>query len=310
MTQVKSSTKEEGEIKHQKSESKIERQLFEKAQELLSADKKARTEYIKNGVFINHQYKDMIDQEILDLFDQPIGPRMEGLLIFSPTNNGKTTLIKRFIQDYAKDLHGKILYVETPERTTLKEFYAETLNVLGYPVTSTRSTGDLRRKILQGLKEQKVRIIIYDEIHNLLDSRRDHKKDILNGLRSLNNKAEIPIVLVGIETAVTILGEDEQVAERYNPVEVPVWGENDHEFRNLLYTFEANLPLLKASNLYEEEISSRILELSQGKIGRIAKIIRTAAIRAIRNGREQITLGLINSIKFQWTSASENYGTI
>ena len=136
---------------------------------------------------------------------------MDGLLIHSPTNNGKTTLVLKFIREYSDKLNGKILYVEMPERVTLKECYAETLNQMGYPVTSTRSTGDLRRKILIGLKEQKYILIFFDEIQNLLKSPRDHKSDILNGLKSLNNRSEIPIALVGMDEAIQILAEDEQV---------------------------------------------------------------------------------------------------
>lgn len=275
-----------------------ERILYPSAKKLMNKGKEARIQYIKDGFFVNYDFANYVYQEILDLLEQPIRPRMEGLLIHSPTNNGKTTLIKRFILEYLPKI-GELVYVETPERATLKEFYAEILNVMGYPVKVSRSTGDLRRKILLGLQNKKVKILFVDEIHNLLDSRRDHKTDILNGLKSLNNKAQIPIVLVGINTAEDILSLDEQVADRYPPLEIPLW-QKDKIYLDLLATFEANLPLRKQSEIYSPKISNYIHELSDGKIGRIATIIRKASIKAIRDDTEHITNNLLKSIPFRW----------
>lgn len=276
-----------------------DRILHPKVSKNIDADNKVRIDFIKQGAFVEYQMIDIVFQEILDLLDQPIRPRMEGLLIVSPTGNGKTTMTFKFIDKYAPSI-GNIVYVETPERTTLKEFYVEILNTLGYPAKSTRSTGDLRRKILTGLRNQNVKMLFFDEIHHLLDSRRDHKKDILNGLKSLNNKAQIPIVLIGIETAKEILDLDKQVADRYPALEIPLWEIDSDEYYNLLATFEALLPLKKPSNLHSTKIANRIHILSKGRIGRIATIIRKCGIRAIRNGDERITYRLLNSMPFRW----------
>ncbi len=265
---------------------------------MINESDERRIQYIKEGIFINYDAGKEITQEILDLLDQPIRPRMEGLLLISPTNNGKTTLIKKFIKDFSEKI-GRFGYIETPERTTLKEFYIEILNVLGYPTKSTKATGDYRRKIIVAIKRHHLKLLFIDEIHNLLDSRRDHKRDVLNGLKSLNNKAQIPIVLIGINKAKEILDEDEQVADRYPPILLPEWI-NDKEFRDLLATFEAYLPLKKSSNLYNNKISSIILNLSKGRIGRISAILRKTSIKAIRTKKERITLDLLKSIPFRW----------
>lgn len=276
-----------------------DRILHPKVAELLEADDNLRIKFIQKGSFVEYEVIKVIWQEILDLLEQPIRPRMEGLLLVSPTNNGKTTMIRRFIDKYSPDI-GNLVYVETPERTTLKEFYVEILNTLGYPAKSTKSTGDLRRKILTGIENQKVKMLFFDEIHNLLDSRRDHKRDILNGLKSLNNKAQIPIVLVGIETAKEILDLDKQVADRYPKIEMPLWIDGEDDYYNLLATFEALLPLKKPSYLHSEKTAKKIHSLSEGRIGRIATIIRKCGIRAIRNGDERISLNLLKSMLFRW----------
>ena len=100
---------------------------------------------------------------------------MEGLALISPTGNGKTTLLEKIILDYTPII-GLIMRVEIPERATLKEFYADVLFKLGYPISTTRSTGDLRRKIIEALNRKKVKMLFVDEVNNLFDSRRDSSR--------------------------------------------------------------------------------------------------------------------------------------
>ena len=109
-----------------------ERILHPKVAELLETDNDLRIKFIQKGSFVEYEVIKITWQEILDLLEQPIRPRIEGLLLVSPTNNGKTKMIRRFIDKYSLEI-GNLVYVETPERTTLKEFYVEILNTLGYP---------------------------------------------------------------------------------------------------------------------------------------------------------------------------------
>jgi len=288
----------------------IERNLHPNAKKLLSKPDHIRIRYIKNRfIFIEYIAGKEVIKEILDLFEQPVRPRMEGMALISPTGNGKTTLIERFIKEYASII-GNLVRVEIPERATLKEFYADVLAKLGNPVSTTKSTGDLRRKIIEELKTQKVKMLFVDEIHNLLDSRREHLKDVLNGLKSLNNKAQIPIVLIGIELTSQILAKDDQVKDRYFSFELPIWSyqkgktkeikARNKPLKDLLATFEANLPLKKKSELHSDGLVSQIHQKSQGKIGRIDWIIRRAAVKAIQDGTECITDTILNKIRIPW----------
>jgi Cdc6-like AAA superfamily ATPase len=198
----------------------VERVLAPNITTILNETNERRIECIDNGFFVEYPQQKKISKMIYDLLKQPVRPRMYGLLLYAPTNSGKTYIINKFMEEYENQISGSFLYVYIPERATLKEVYAETLHEMGYPITNSRSTGDLRRKILIALHEQKKRMILFDEIQHLLDSRRDHKRDILNGLKMLNNQAQIPITLSGIETSTDILAEDTQVADRFRPVEL------------------------------------------------------------------------------------------
>ena len=53
------------------------------------------------------------------------------------------------------------------------------------------------------------------------------------------------------------------------------------------------LPLRWPSEFRDPKVHQRILSLTEGVLVRICRLIETAAVEAIRNGQEQITLALL-----------------
>ncbi len=203
--------------------------------------------------------------------------------------------MKRFIRAYQHKITGKFAYVETPPRTTLKGFFKELLSVLGIPTVRSESTVDLEHKVLLAMDQVNIRMLFVDEIHNMLEARKEHIHDVLNGLKSLSNRAEIPIVLIGTECAADTIYFDEQVANRFPAWELPRWEFSD-EFRDFLHTFEMLLPLKGQSNLASKEIAREIFEHSRGLIGEAVKIIVRSAEQITRAGADYITLEVIRKI--------------
>ena len=85
------------------------------------------------------------------------------------------------------------------------------------------------------------------------------------------------------------LTTDQQLADRFGEFELPQW-RNDASFAQLLKTFGAMFPLRAASDLCEPKIRQRILALTEGVTVRICRVLETAAIAAIRDGTETISL--------------------
>jgi len=56
--------------------------------------------------------------------------------------------------------------------------------------------------------------------------------------------------------------------------------------------------LAEESNLTEKEMATKLLDMSGGTIGELSKLIRRAAIETIRQGRERISLSLLEEV--QW----------
>jgi hypothetical protein len=111
----------------------------------------------------------------------------------------------------------------------------------------------------------------------------------LNCLRFLANDLHLPLVCVGTHEAKLALMTDQQLADRFEARELPVW-RDDTTFHQLLASFSSTLPLRQASPLRETPLRKRILNLTDGVTVRICRLLEEAAVQAIATGGERIEL--------------------
>ena len=112
---------------------------------------------------------------------------------------------------------------------------------------------------------------------------------VFNAIRFLANDLRMPIVCVGTHAAKQALMTDQQLADRFEAMELPPW-KDDATFQQLLCSFSAILPLRKSSNLVETKLRKRVLSLYEGVLVRICRLLESAAIAAIQTGAERIEL--------------------
>ena len=255
---------------------------------------------IEKGLWIKYPLAQDLMNFLEDLDNQPRRPRMMGRALVGPTGNGKTSIIQQFIQYQLKKQNldsncKKYLYVPMPPNPTIKTLYIRILSACNFEII--RGTAEeLWQKVLRGLNDLGVRMIFIDEIHNLLNSQNDRVlSQCRDVLKDISNSLMIPIVLIGTEKAEAVLKSDQQVLSRYPIIRLNQW-KNNKAFRQLLSTFERGIRLRNPSHLEQPEIANRIYEISEGIIGGVAEIVTGCAIEAIKNGTEQITLELINTL--------------
>ena len=136
-----------------------------------------------------------------------------------------------------------------------------------------------------------------DEVHNLLSGSRLQQRRLLNLLRWLGNELQIPLVAVGTAEALHAIQSDDQLANRFEPVRLPPW-RNGEEYRQLLSTLEAVLPLRRRSNLERPALASKILSAAEGILGEVVSIVTRAAVQAVTSGAEAISPKLIEDCGF------------
>ncbi len=213
---------------------------------------------------------------------------MPNLLVWGDTNCGKTAIIDRFCQGYPLRQNGEeeadvvpVLYIQAPPIPDERRFYSLILDKLRVPHKTNERADRMMCQILKMFPKLGVRMLIVDEIHHILAGNLQRQRAFLNVIKYLGNEAVIPIVGVGTISALNALQTDAQLANRFEPRNLPRW-RLDTRYRQLLASFEYVLPLAEESNLTEKEMATKLLDMSGGTIGELSKLIRRAAIETIR----------------------------
>ncbi|MGW0960795.1 TniB family NTP-binding protein [Streptomyces gelaticus] len=226
------------------------------------------------------------------LLSWPSRLRMPNLLVIGPTNNGKSMIVEKFCRSHPAVTHPDreetpVLVVQMPSEPTVVRFYTALLAALGSPLRARYRLADLEQLVLRLLRAAGVRMLVVDELHNVLGGRGDSRREFLNLLRYLGNELRIPLVGVGIRDAYLAIRADDQLENRFAPLTLPRW-EADEDARSLLASFAASFPLRRPSPIATTEMTGYLLTRSEGTIGELALLLTDAAVAAIESGEEAI----------------------
>jgi type II secretory pathway predicted ATPase ExeA len=278
--------------------------LNEKAREALKLSTADRIDYIKRARWIGYTRAREILEQLEELLTHPKKHRMPNLLIYGDTNNGKTMVVNRFRQLHpARDNDDgdaaiiPVLIIQCPPVPDENRFYNAILNKLFAPYKASDRVDKKQFQAIRTLERVKLQVLILDELHNLIAGNMNKQRHFLNTLKYLGNELQIPLVGVGTKDALVALRTDPQLANRFEPAELPRW-QMGNDYLKLLASFERMLPLKRPSNLVETNLALKLLSMSEGIIGELASILTKAAVKAIKSGKEQITVELLNSLKW------------
>lgn len=268
--------------------------LLLQAQAAAALPAEERCRLIQHERWIGYSRAQEALRELDRLLHYPRRDRMPNMLLFGPTNNGKTKIVRKFAALHPprnKDEQRRIpvVLVEMSPQPGLTRIYRALLDAIGAVYGSSSHVDKLEPLALRLLKAVDVQIIIIDEVHNLLACNALQQRQVLNLLKYLGNQLKVPIVAVGTEEAWSAIKSDPQMANRFDPFSLPLWTEGD-EFLQLMMSFGRSLPLRKPSELANERIMKRVLAQTDGSIGAITRLIEAAAITAIERGDERLTL--------------------
>jgi type II secretory pathway predicted ATPase ExeA len=209
---------------------------------------------------------------------------------------GKTKILKKFIRDHPASFNSKagingipLVTMQMPPEPDEKAFYLQLLNAFNAPTRYSHTVYQLRQIVSELLAYTQTRMIIIDEAHTLLASSYRQQRILLNTLRFIANELRLILVCAGTADAKRALLTDQQLADRFEAIELPPW-RNDNDFKRLLASFQALLPLRKRSELSTAEIRQEILRRTEGITVRIVRLLENLAIHSVHAGLEAITL--------------------
>lgn len=286
--------------------------LLPDIQQILMESNEVRLSCLREDKWITYPKAKEILITLEDLLTMPKKSRMPSLLLIGETNNGKTSILQRFIRthipyEHDGQTHIPVISVFAPPSPDLSGFYSKILQTLSVPYRNTDKTSKKEELIRYYFELCGIKMLIVDEIHNILSGAVAKQKSFMNALKNMSNELQIPIVLSGILDALHATNTDAQISNRFKPFFLPKW-KIDRDFLSLLASIEKLLPLRKPSNLgMIKETAYAIADKSEGSIGEVMELITMAATYAINSGTEEISIREINNCGFVKPSARKNY---
>lgn len=285
--------------------------LTDDARRVLALTQDERISYIREQGWIGYPQAKLALSKMTELFDYPQTYRMPNLLIAGPTNNGKTTILRRFIKNQRPPreiidgrLNVPVLMVGSPATPNEGRLYDKILMTLGAPFRVTDPIPRKQMLVLKLFRDAKIRLLILDDIHNILAGTTTQQRVFLNVLREMSTELMIPMIAAGTLEAFNAISSDPQLQNRFEPLPLPPWKLNS-DYQRLLASFEKRLPLRSPSQLHQPEIANRIHAMAKGTIGGTDTVIKKAAVVAIRQGLESVTPKIIKSLEAEALTATK-----
>lgn len=281
-----------------------QRKLSPRAASLLSATDAERIAHIDQPIFIPYPRAVEVLAEMEDLLVHPKTNRMPNILLAGRSNNGKTEILREFLKRHPADeqldqdaIYAPVVYIQSPPGPSEHIFLNKMLAMLGMTVPTNEAADRKLLRLMDMLSRVQTRVLMIDELNALLAGSVTKQRFFLNMLKYLSNELQICIVAAGTQDAIQAVKSDAQIESRFPIRPLPRWQEND-AFRRLLYSFEYTLPLKHASDLHKGELARKLFGMSEGVIGELSKIVRSAAQHAIQTATERITPEIIDGCPY------------
>lgn len=278
----------------------------------MKTENEARIDAILKDGWVNYSRSKQVLDSLEMLLKFPKNYRMQNLLIMGESNNGKTSIARRFLKNHQpyiatfmdeetntpyESVVRPVIMIQCPHIPHEKSLYYNILEQLNLPYRKTTRAEFLKQTIISAFKDMNVKIIIMDEIHHILSGSAAKQREFLNLIKYISNEAQVSIVALGTTEASFALKAERQLDTRFDKIVIPKW-QYDEDFLKLLLTIEKMIPLNNPSKLAQPEISRLIFQMSNGIIGEVFKIVRLAAVKSIETGEEQITVKGLKALNY------------
>ena len=283
--------------------------------EVARQDDERRIEYIRSDHWVGYTRARNAVKRIEELIKWPRKVRPPNLLIIAPTHRGKSMIFRYIIRAHqpqpGRDAQSMaVVSMLMSEIPTVREFYKQIIVATHGVVRQRASSSELRSVAFQILRSVGARILMIDELHNVLPANGKERQVILNALRAVGNELQIPIVGAGTKDAYLAIRSDPQLENRFEPLLLPRWVADD-ETRSFISSYTRVLPLRKPSSIDSTPVVKYLLENSDGNVGELIDFLNRGAQLAIESGEECLNYDLLKEAEYrgpiQRTNLAELY---
>lgn len=228
------------------------------------------------------------------LIARPNEGRPLNLALVGDSGFGKSHLFDHFADCYPDIVEEmppriQVLLLRMTSECDSRALMRGLLTELGATYRANDAYDELLRDVCVKAEVAEVGIILLDEFHNGINSRRDRTLNLIRAVRDLSNYLRRPIAVAGDERVRELLRYDKQLNERFQVKSLPIW--NDMEMvKQYLATFDETLGLNEKSILGTDGFASRVMELAGHHMGSISELIRESGRIAAKEGASKITI--------------------
>ena len=169
-------------------------QLTASAAEFLSAPNERRIRAILSERWVHYPRAGQAIQVLSRLLDHPRTTRMPSIAVYGDSGMGKTMIMEKFRRDHPPHFdHGSgvektpVLALQMAGRPAERRLYAQILAALGAPHSPRSTVVDLEQVTLRLMRAVEVKVLLFDEVHNILAGTFREQRVALNTLRYLTD---------------------------------------------------------------------------------------------------------------------------
>lgn len=254
-----------------------------------------RIDYIGQDRWLPYRKAEEVLALLEDLVNRPRVKRPTSLMLLARSGNGKSHILGRFSELHPgqPNIHGPhiiapVMMIEVMPSARDKDLYKEILFLLNRPIPRGAAVDECRDAAVAILRTVQTKVLLIDEINNLLSGSVARQREFMFSLKYLSNLLQMSIVVAGTPESRQLVRLSDQLENRFQSVGLPIWSDID-ELRVLLANFEQVLPLREPSGLSRRGTATLISSFGVDTIGAVSALLNACAIEAIKHGQERIT---------------------
>jgi len=235
-------------------------------------------------------------------------------LIYGESNHGKTTIARKFerVHSVADDPENDarrmpVAYVQSPPMADVSGLYTNILDAIGSERRPTWTAARKLDQVLTMLTQLGTRMLIVDELHNILHGKVDQRGIYLNVLKHLTNELQIPIVGIGTKEVLRVVQTDQQMGNRFEPFHIPKW-KLGKDFGMFLASICRHAGVEDVSFVRNRSLVKRVHIMSEGLTGETWKVMCRALERMDELGKKVLDVEILDDI--DWTAPKDRRGQV
>jgi len=248
------------------------------------------------------QIEGMAEIEELRLLGRQMrGEQQLALTIFERTGTGKSTLAQQYklmCNMEAPSGTTPVIHARMGTSGSARDLWVSVMAELGDGFASAGNEHSLRRRAMTAMDEAGVQLLILDETQHS-GQKSGFSRDVTAELKIMLDTGKVPIVLLGTEAAVPLIGADRELAGRmFSPCRLAPLNMTDQEDFDLWLGFLSRLDermqadgiLAAPVGLDDEALAEALGEVTDGVIGQLMRVMLMAVRNTVRESRNVMTM--------------------